>query len=46
MFGQGVSFDHDREGSFGPDNGRKVLRIKRFVGLWYSTIALDSESLT
>ena len=40
-FGQGAPFDHDREGSFGLDNGRKILRIKRFVGPKLSTITLQ-----
>lgn len=32
-FSRGSSVDRDREMSLGPDNGRRVLRIKRLVGL-------------
>lgn len=42
-FSRGVSLDHYREGSLGPDNGRRVLRIKRLIdGQWRTEIVRDA----
>ncbi|KAF7981151.1 hypothetical protein HWV62_34909 [Athelia sp. TMB] len=42
-FSRGSSLDRDREASLGPDNGRRVLRIKRLVdGEWQTEIIRDA----